>query len=131
VSRVRSATEITSVIHGNWKYLFRSMYLSKLIKLFQTTNSLNVGSAAATVDELMGSLMNSSELYQTQRQSDIREEDEREARERVKREQDEAYEQSLQADRAKDEAKRATEQQKHNQEVERQNAADQAQVCYF
>lgn len=98
VSRVRSATEICSVIGG-----------------------------IGTVDELMGNLMHSIELFQTQQKSDVREEEEREARERVKREQDEAYEASLNADRAKDEAKRALEQQKINDEQDRINELRRAE----
>jgi len=101
VSRIRAATEINSVIYGP---------------------------NAATVDDLLLSLMNTQEVYQSQRQGDIREEDEREARERVKREQDEAYEASLTADRAKDEAKRAMEQQKMNEEMKLQQAAEEAKM---
>lgn len=92
------------------------------------TYNIFTGPTAATVDELMGNLMNTSEMYQTQRVTDIREEDEREARERVKREQDEAYEESLIADRAKDEARRAVEQQKQTEEMKVQQAAEQAKV---
>lgn len=77
----------------------------------------NVGSG--TVDELMGSLINATEMFHAQQQIDIRDEEEREARERVKREQDEAYELSLIADRAKEENKRAIEQQKLNTENEK------------
>jgi len=67
----------------------------------------------------MGSLINATEMFHAQQQIDIRDEEEREARERVKREQDEAYELSLIADRAKEENKRAIEQQKLNTENEK------------
>nr|XP_026237782.1 FAS-associated factor 1 [Urocitellus parryii] len=57
-----------------------------------------------TVDELMMRLMAAMEIFSAQQQEDIKDEDEREARENVKREQDEAYRLSLEADRAKREA---------------------------
>jgi len=89
---------------------------------------LFLGQNAATVDELMTTLIQATDMFQQQRIGDVREEEEREARERVKREQDEAYELSLQADRAKDEAKRAMEQEKLDEERKQRNAAEQAQV---
>jgi hypothetical protein len=89
------------------------------------------GQNAATVDELMGTLIHTTDMYETQRIGDVKEEEERDARERVKREQDEAYEASLQADRAKDEAKRAIEKQKLSEEMKQQLAAEQAQVGVY
>ncbi|RXN00921.1 FAS-associated factor 1, partial [Acipenser ruthenus] len=65
---------------------------------------LNVIQGNTTVDELMMRLMAAMEIFTAQQQEDIRDEDEREARELVKREQDEAYRVSLEADRAKREA---------------------------
>ncbi|XP_069794694.1 FAS-associated factor 1 isoform X2 [Narcine bancroftii] len=65
---------------------------------------LNVIQGNTTVDDLMMRLMNAMEIFAAQQQEDIRDEDEREARERMKREQDEAYRVSLEADRAKREA---------------------------
>ncbi|XP_028668293.1 FAS-associated factor 1 [Erpetoichthys calabaricus] len=65
---------------------------------------LNVIQGNTTVDELMMRLMAAMEIFGAQQQEDIRDEDEREAREMVKREQDEAYRLSLEADRAKREA---------------------------
>uniref|UniRef100_A0A8D3C148 Fas (TNFRSF6) associated factor 1 n=1 Tax=Scophthalmus maximus TaxID=52904 RepID=A0A8D3C148_SCOMX len=56
------------------------------------------------VDELMMRLMGAMEIFTAQQQEDIKDEDEREARETVKREQDEAYRLSLEADRKKREA---------------------------
>jgi len=50
---------------------------------------------------MMFSLIHAHESFREQLQAEIQEEDEREARERVKREQDRAYEESLEADRAK------------------------------
>uniref|UniRef100_G1NEQ8 UBX domain-containing protein n=1 Tax=Meleagris gallopavo TaxID=9103 RepID=G1NEQ8_MELGA len=65
---------------------------------------LNVIQGNTTVDELMMRLMAAMEIFSAQQQEDIKDEDEREARENVKREQDEAYRISLEADRAKREA---------------------------
>uniref|UniRef100_A0A3Q3XDZ4 Uncharacterized protein n=1 Tax=Mola mola TaxID=94237 RepID=A0A3Q3XDZ4_MOLML len=71
----------------------------------RTSNEvLNVIQGNTTVDELMMRLMGAMEIFTAQQQEDIRDEDEREARETVKREQDEAYRLSLEADRKKREA---------------------------
>ncbi|XP_043911878.1 FAS-associated factor 1 isoform X2 [Protopterus annectens] len=63
---------------------------------------LNVIQGNTTVDELMMRLMAAVDIFTAQQQEDIKDEDEREARESVKREQDEAYRLSLEADRAKE-----------------------------
>ncbi|KAI8420330.1 hypothetical protein MSG28_008857 [Choristoneura fumiferana] len=89
IMRVRSNTEIYSVINGN------------------------VG-----VSELVGGLVEALERFAAQRDEDARLERERDARQRVKLEQDEAYQQSLEADRAKELIKRQQELKK-NQELER------------
>ncbi|OCT82730.1 hypothetical protein XELAEV_18025263mg [Xenopus laevis] len=65
---------------------------------------LNVIQGNTSVDELMMRLISAMEMFTAQQQEDIKDEDEREARENVKREQDEAYRLSLEADRAKREA---------------------------
>ncbi|KAK7136107.1 hypothetical protein R3I94_014689 [Phoxinus phoxinus] len=71
----------------------------------RTSNEvLNVIQGNTTVDELMMRLMGAMEIFTAQQQEDIKDEDEREARELVKREQDEAYRLSLEADRKKREA---------------------------
>uniref|UniRef100_A0A8K9XR77 Fas (TNFRSF6) associated factor 1 n=1 Tax=Oncorhynchus mykiss TaxID=8022 RepID=A0A8K9XR77_ONCMY len=71
----------------------------------RTSNEvLNVIQGNTTVDELMMRLMGAMEIFSAQQQEDIKDEDEREAREMVKREQDEAYQLSLEADRKKREA---------------------------
>ncbi|KAG6456161.1 hypothetical protein O3G_MSEX009595 [Manduca sexta] len=89
IMRVRSNTEIYSVINGN------------------------VG-----VSELVGGLVEALERFGAQRDEDARLERERDARQRVKREQDEAYMRSLEADRAKEEIKKQQELER-NQELER------------
>lgn len=80
VAKIRSQCEVFSVIHGN------------------------IG-----LDDLYSSLIEARETYQEQLTVEIREEEERLARERVKMEQDVAYEESLLADRAKEEARRQKE----------------------
>ncbi|XP_072942828.1 FAS-associated factor 1 isoform X2 [Epargyreus clarus] len=89
IMRVRSNTEIFSVINGN------------------------VG-----VSELVGGLVEALERFAARRDEDARMERERDARQRVKREQDEAYQRSLEADRAKEEIKKQQELER-NQELER------------
>ncbi|GBP57236.1 FAS-associated factor 1 [Eumeta japonica] len=87
IMRVRSNTEIYSVINGN------------------------VG-----VSELVGMLVEAVDRFGQFRHEDARAELEREARQQVKREQDEAYQLSLEADRAKEEVKKQQELER-NQEL--------------
>lgn len=51
------------------------------------------------VSELVGQLVEAIERFGAAREQDAKQEHEREARQRVKREQDEAYQMSLEADR--------------------------------
>jgi FAS-associated factor 2 len=51
------------------------------------------------VSELLTSLIQAVDVFTEQQRMEIREEDERAARELVKREQDAAYQESLEADR--------------------------------
>ncbi|XP_033213036.1 FAS-associated factor 1 [Belonocnema kinseyi] len=81
IMRTRSNTEIFRIVHGN------------------------VG-----VSELLTNLIHAVDVFQEQRQADIEFEEERQARERVKQEQDKAYQESLAVDRAKEEAKQMHEQ---------------------
>lgn len=80
IGKSRSVCEVLSVIYGN------------------------VG-----VDELLNKLMDTIKMYSDQRDIEIREEDERAARELVKMEQDAAYKESLEADKRKEEAKKQKE----------------------
>lgn len=83
----------------------------------RTSNEvLNVIQGNTTVDDLMMRLMGAMEIFTGQQQEDIRDEDEREARETVKREQDEAYRLSLEADRKKREAQEREEAEQVRQE---------------
>ncbi|XP_016356330.1 FAS-associated factor 1 isoform X1 [Sinocyclocheilus anshuiensis] len=83
----------------------------------RTSNEvLNVIQGNTTVDELMMRLMGAMEIFSAQQQEDIKDENEREAREMVKREQDEAYRLSLEADRKKREAQEREEAEQVRQE---------------
>lgn len=95
IGKSRSVCEVLSVIYGN------------------------VG-----VDELLNKLMDTIKLYSDQRDIEVREEDERAARELVKMEQDAAYHESLEADRRKDEAKK---QKEHAIATERQRLESERQ----
>ncbi|XP_026106094.1 FAS-associated factor 1-like [Carassius auratus] len=64
----------------------------------------------------MVTLTGAMEIFSAQQQEDIKDEDEREAREMVKREQDEAYRLSLEADRKKREAQEREEAEQVRQE---------------
>ena len=99
VSRVRSVTEFTVI----------------------TSN-------VSSQDDLLSQLINVVEAFRVQQAQDIRDEQEREARELVKREQDAAYEASLNADRAKDQAKKALELQKQREEREQLDKLAQVEV---
>lgn len=62
-----------------------------------------------SIDDLLNKLMDTIKLYSEQRDVEMREEDERAARELVKMEQDAAYHESLEADRRKEEEKKQKE----------------------
>ncbi|KAI0210219.1 hypothetical protein LSAT2_005039, partial [Lamellibrachia satsuma] len=68
-----------------------------------------------TLDELMTHLIRAVDLFNQQQIAEIAEEVERNARESVKREQDDAYQLSLAVDRAKAEAKRRGEKERRKQ----------------
>lgn len=76
IRKQRSSCEVSDIIHGS-----------------------------IATDELYIHLMMNSDTYNDQLKIEIREENERTARELVKTEQDAAYRESLEADRAKEEAK--------------------------
>ncbi|XP_061414184.1 FAS-associated factor 1 [Lethenteron reissneri] len=84
----------------------------------RTSNEvLSVIPGNTTLDEMMMRLMHAVDIFTEQQRQDIKDEEEREARETVKREQDEAYRLSLEADRAKRDAqeKEIAEQAKREQ----------------
>lgn len=92
IMRIRSSTDIFSVVHGN------------------------VG-----VNELLSSLIEAVEVFTEHQRVEMREEQERAERELVKWEQDQAYRESLEADRAKEEAKRNKEQAEIEARVRRES----------
>ncbi|XP_012539164.1 FAS-associated factor 1 isoform X2 [Monomorium pharaonis] len=99
IMRSRSNTEIFTIVHGN------------------------VG-----VNELLTNLVQAVDVFQEQRRADIGAEEERQARERVKQEQDRAYQESLAADRAKEEAKQMQEERekKMKEQAENERLAEEA-----
>ncbi|XP_053287020.1 FAS-associated factor 1 [Pleuronectes platessa] len=95
----------------------------------RTSNEvLNVIQGNTTVDELMMRLMGAMEIFTAQQQEDIKDEDEREAREMVKREQDEAYQLSLEADRKKREAQEREEAEQVRLEQMRKEEEDEKEA---
>lgn len=99
IMKIRSSTDIFSVVHGN------------------------VG-----VNELLSSLIEAVELFTDHQRVEIKEEQERAERELVKWEQDQAYRESLEADRAKEEAKRqqARAETEARQRLESEKAEEEA-----
>ncbi|XP_035698614.1 FAS-associated factor 1-like [Branchiostoma floridae] len=97
VMRNRGASEVLKVVHGN-----------------------------NTVDELMSTLINATDVFTENQRVEMQEEAEREERERMKREQDEAYQVSLAADRAKEEEKRRKEQEEKEEQERAQREAREA-----
>ncbi|CAG5134193.1 unnamed protein product [Candidula unifasciata] len=71
-----------------------------------------------TLDEMMTRLIHAVEVFQGQKELEVNEGKEREARERIKQEQDMAYEESLAADRKKAEAQKL-EDDKRREEMDR------------
>ncbi|XP_061744494.1 FAS-associated factor 1 isoform X2 [Nerophis ophidion] len=95
----------------------------------RTSNEvLNVIQGNTAVDELMMRLMGALEIFTAQQQEDIKDEDEREAREMVKREQDEAYRLSLEADRKKREAQEREEAEQVRLEQMRKEKEDEKEA---
>lgn len=99
IMRSRSNTEIFTTVHGN------------------------VG-----VNELLTNLLHAVDVFQEKRRADIWVEGERQAREKVKQEQDRAYQESLAADRAKEEAKQMQEEleKRKKEQVENERLAEEA-----
>ena len=91
---VRATTEISSVISGSissflyFILIFTEIFLTN--ELIRITTKLDLILGAVGVDEMMVSLLHAVELYRSQQSHDIREEEEREARERDILEQNEA-----------------------------------------
>ncbi|XP_015118560.1 FAS-associated factor 1 [Diachasma alloeum] len=94
-----------------------------LMRSRSTTEIFTIVNGNVGVNELLINLIHAVDVFQEQKNADIGAEEERQARERVKQEQDKAYQESLAADRAKEEAKqlqqRLEKQQKEQAENER------------
>ncbi|XP_011298311.1 FAS-associated factor 1 [Fopius arisanus] len=90
-----------------------------LMRSRSTTEIFTIVNGNVGVNELLINLIHAVDVFQEQKSADIGAEEERQAREKVKQEQDKAYQESLAADRAKEEAKRLEKQQKEQAENER------------
>ncbi|XP_046840421.1 FAS-associated factor 1-like [Xenia sp. Carnegie-2017] len=85
---------------------FKADQYPLVVVIMKNRSSLEVSAVlqgVITVNEVMTTLLNARELFEESQRADMREEQERDAREAVKREQDEAYQESLRVDRAKEE----------------------------
>lgn len=78
-------------------------------KFRSTCDILSAIDGNVSVDELLTQLIETVDMFTEQQKSEIKDENERAAREAIKYEQDMAFRESLEADRAKEEAKRLTE----------------------
>lgn len=97
IYKLRGSTEIFQMLHGN-----------------------------VTLDELMSRLLAAHEQYTAQLAVEVREEEERAARDAVKREQDLAFEMSLMADREKQAAKEKEESDRLAKEAEEKSQKEKA-----
>ncbi|KAG5894965.1 hypothetical protein JTB14_023313 [Gonioctena quinquepunctata] len=84
-----------------------------IMKIRSTTEIFNVVYGNVGVNELLSSLIECVEVFTEHQRVEIKEEEERAERELVKFEQDMAYRESLEADRAKEEAKKMQERAEH------------------
>lgn len=92
-----------------------------IMRIRGSTDIFNVISGNLGVNEFLSRLLEAVELFTNQQRVEIKEEDERSERERVKMEQDIAFHESLAADKAKDEAKRLKEQAEEEARLQREN----------
>jgi FAS-associated factor 2 len=74
-----------------------TVYISLFVVEYRRISFVLIGNVG--VSELLTSLIQAVDVFTEQQRMEIREEDERAARELVKREQDAAYQESLEADR--------------------------------
>jgi len=90
--------------------------IALIYRLRGTTEIFQMIEGNVSLDELMSRLITAQETYQSQLSLEIKEDDERAARDAVKREQDLAFEMSLVADREKDATKKREEEEKLEKE---------------
>ncbi|EDW02560.1 GH19823 [Drosophila grimshawi] len=112
-------SSLTACINSNASLTARNIKLDKLPALMlvgksrlmgrQTCEVLSVIYGNIGLADLQSRLIETTVMYEEQLQVEIREENERAARDQVKAEQDMAYEETLQADMAKEAAKRQKE----------------------
>ncbi|KAH8283575.1 hypothetical protein KR018_007660, partial [Drosophila ironensis] len=111
-------SSLTACISSNASLQARNIRLDKLPAIMLVGKSRELGSSCQVlsvihgnigVDDLLTRLIETCEMFELQLQGEIREEEERAARDQVKAEQDMAYEATLQADMAKEAAKRQKE----------------------
>ncbi|KAH8347984.1 hypothetical protein KR084_002913, partial [Drosophila pseudotakahashii] len=111
-------SSLTACISSNASLTARNIKLDKLPAIMLVGKSRQLGSNCEVLsvihgniglDDLLTRLIETSEMFEEQLQVEIRQEDERAARDQVKAEQDMAYQETLEADMAKDAAKRQKE----------------------
>ncbi|XP_061167287.1 FAS-associated factor 1-like [Saccostrea echinata] len=92
-----------------------------------TNEVIDMIPGSVTLDELMTRLIHDSESFQQQQRIDIQDEEEREARDTIRREQEEAFKESLAADRKKVEEQRLQQEMeiKKQEEEERQRREEE------
>lgn len=90
--------------------------IALIYRLRGTTEIFQMFDGHLTLDEVMSRLLSAHDTYSSQLVAEVREEEEREARDAVKREQDLAYEMSLQADREKEATRKREEEERLEQE---------------
>lgn len=90
--------------------------IALIYRLRGTTEIFQMIEGNVSLDELMSRLITAQETYQSQLSLEIKEEEERAARDAVKREQDLAFEMSLVADREKEATKKREEEERIEQE---------------
>ncbi|XP_071846611.1 FAS-associated factor 1-like [Apostichopus japonicus] len=98
-----------------------------IMRLHSNTQVFYVSQGDTSLDELMTNFVNAAEVFNEGKQTEIQMEEERESSERLKQEQDLAYQESLIVDRAKAEEKEKQEQEElekmrieHEEQLQRQ-----------
>ncbi|EDW35466.1 GL17286 [Drosophila persimilis] len=128
---------LTARISSNASLTARNIKLDKLPAIMLVGKSRQLGSNCEVLsvihgniglDDLLTRLIETTAMYEEQLQVEIRQEDEKAARDQVKAEQDMAYEETLQADMAKEAAKsqKAAAQAAERQRIESERAEESA-----
>lgn len=108
-------SSISACVGVNASMSVRNIHVDRLPAIIviaknrSTCDVISVINGNVSVDDLLSRLMETVELYSDQLRIEIREENERAAREQVKYEQDMAYQETLEADQAKEAAKQQKE----------------------